>query len=54
VAARLEAAVQHIACADDRAYRSQVLGVIEQVVPFDAYAFLLTDPVTTGRLLTPG
>jgi hypothetical protein len=47
VAARLAAAVEHIACADDRAYRSQVLDVIQHFVPFDAYAFLLTDPVTT-------
>ena len=45
--APLTAAVEHIALVDDRAYRSQVLEVIEQFVPFDAYAFLLTDPVTT-------
>jgi len=47
VAACLAAAVEHIPFADDRAYRSQVMDVIQQFVPFDAYAFLLTDPVTT-------
>jgi DNA-binding CsgD family transcriptional regulator len=49
LAARLTAAVEHIAGtgADDRAYRSQVLDVIQRFVPFDAYAFLLTDPATT-------
>ena len=47
MAARLAAALDHVACDDDRAYRSQVLDVIQHFVPFDAYAFLLTDPVTT-------
>jgi DNA-binding CsgD family transcriptional regulator len=47
VAARLAAAVERVTCADDRVYRSHVLEVIQRVVPFDAYAFLLTDPVTT-------
>ncbi len=47
MAACLAAAVEHIPFADDRAYRSQVMDVIQQFVPFDAYAFLLTDPVTT-------
>jgi len=49
LAARLISAVEHIADtgADDRAYRSQVLGVIRRFVPFDAYAFMLTDPATT-------
>ena len=49
LAARLSAAVEHIvvAGADDRVLRSQVLDVIQRYVPFDAYAFLLTDPATT-------
>ena len=47
-AARLTAAVEHIAVtADDRALRARLLGVIKVFVPFDAYAFLLTDPVTS-------
>ncbi|MGA8988553.1 helix-turn-helix transcriptional regulator [Aeromicrobium sp.] len=48
-AARLAAAVERIvaAGADDRAMRAQVLGAIERFVPFDAYAFLLTDPSST-------
>jgi DNA-binding CsgD family transcriptional regulator len=47
-AARLTAAVEHIAAAgaDDRALRAQVLDVVQRFVFFDAYAFLLTDPVT--------
>lgn len=46
--ARLTAAVEHIAVAgDDRALRGRLLEVIKDFVPFDAYAFLLTDPVTS-------
>ncbi len=49
MAARLTAAVEHIAAtgAEDRAYRSHVLEMIQRFVPFDSYAFLLTDPATT-------
>jgi DNA-binding CsgD family transcriptional regulator len=49
LAASVAAAVEPIADtgADDRAYRSQVLDAIQRLVPFDAYAFLLTDPATT-------
>lgn len=32
---------------DDRRLRAQVLGVIQGLIPFDAYAFLLTDPTTS-------
>ncbi len=32
---------------DDRALRARLLDVIEDFIPFDAYAFLLTDPTTT-------
>lgn len=41
--------MEHIAVtgADDRALRAQLLDVIEGFLPFDAYAFLLTDPVTS-------
>ncbi len=48
-AGRLTAAVEHITApgADDRALRAEVLDVIHGFVPFDAYAFLLTDPTTT-------
>lgn len=48
-AARLTAAVEHIAATgvDDRDLRAQVLDVIAGFIPFDAYAFLLTDPMTT-------
>ncbi len=48
-AARLTAAMERIAATgvDDRALRAQVLDVIEDFIPFDAYAFLLTDPTTT-------
>jgi hypothetical protein len=48
-AARVTAAVENVACAgvDERALRAQVLDVIQRFVPFDAYAFLLTDPATT-------
>jgi len=48
-AARLTAAIQNIAVtgADDRALRGRLLDVVESFVPFDAYAFLLTDPVTS-------
>ena len=47
--ARLATAVEHIAVsgADDRALRVQILHAIRRFVPFDAYAFLLTDPATT-------
>lgn len=42
------AAVESIdaASADDRALRAQILDVIRRFVPFDAFAFLLTDPTT--------
>ena len=48
-AARLTAAVERIASTgvDDRDLRAQVLAVIAGFIPFDAYAFLLTDPTTT-------
>src|SRR5690242_3777429 len=47
-ATRLAAAVEHIpATADDRALRGRLLEVINDFVPFDACAFLLTDPVTS-------
>ncbi len=48
-AARLTAAVEHIAAtsADDRELRTLVLEAIRGVIPFDAHAFLLTDPTTT-------
>ena len=40
--------MQHIAVnRDDRALRARLLDVINVFVPFDAYAFLLTDPVTS-------
>jgi DNA-binding CsgD family transcriptional regulator len=47
--ARLAAAVESISqgSGEDRALRAAVLDVLERFVPFDAYAFLLTDPVTT-------
>jgi DNA-binding NarL/FixJ family response regulator len=32
---------------DDRSLRLQVLGVLREVIDFDAYVWLLTDPVTT-------
>ena len=32
---------------DGREERARVLAVIRDLVPFDAYAFLLTDPVTS-------
>lgn len=43
------AAVENIASSgdDDRALRAHVLDTIRRYVPFDAYAFLLTDPSTT-------
>ncbi len=46
---RLTAAVERLPASevDDRALRAQILEVIQQFVPFDAYAFLLTDPATT-------
>lgn len=48
-AAGLTAAIEHIAPTglDDRALRAHLLQVIGRFVPFDAYAFLLTDPATT-------
>ncbi len=48
-ASRLTAAVEHIADSgvDDRKLRSRILEVIEGLIPFDSYAFLLTDPATT-------
>lgn len=49
VAARLTSAVERLAVtgADDRVLRARVLDVVRGFVPCDAYAFLLTDPVTT-------
>jgi len=43
------AAVEHIAATgvDDRELRARVLDVIKGFIPFDAYAFLLTDPTTS-------
>ena len=40
--------MEHIAATsvDDRELRAQVLEVIQGLIPFDAYAFLLTDPKT--------
>ena len=32
---------------DDRRLRLQVLAVLREVIDFDAYVWLLTDPVTT-------
>ena len=47
-AARLTAAVEHIhVTGDDRALRGRLLEVIKDFVPFDAYAFLVTDPLTS-------
>ncbi len=45
---RLPAAVEHLAVsgADDRTLRATVIDVIGRFLPFDAYAFLLTDPAT--------
>jgi DNA-binding CsgD family transcriptional regulator len=47
-AARLSAAVASLpaAGADDRALRAAILDVVRRSVSFDAYVFLLTDPVT--------
>lgn len=46
---RLTAAVHRIAAngVDDRNLRTQILDVIRGLIPFDAYAFLLTDPTTS-------
>ncbi len=48
-AAGLTAPLEHLAASgvDDRGLRAQVLDVIQGYVPFDAYAFLLTDPATS-------
>ncbi|MEP6854816.1 MAG: helix-turn-helix transcriptional regulator [Pedococcus sp.] len=47
--ARLTAALEHVAVAgvNDRELRARILGVIRGFVPFDEYAFLLTDPATS-------
>lgn len=46
--ARLTDAVERIPVgADDRDLRSRVLAAIQESIPFDAYAFLLTDPTTS-------
>lgn len=47
-AARITEAIEHLdgTQADDRALRAGILDVIRAVVPFDSYAFLLTDPTT--------
>ncbi len=51
--APLTAAVERITVGeDDRALRAHLLEVVASVVPFDAYAFLLTDP-TTGVECSP-
>lgn len=49
LSARLEVAVEHVSAigGDDRAMRALVLDAIRRHVPFEAHAFLLTDPVTT-------
>ncbi|MGV8895625.1 MAG: helix-turn-helix transcriptional regulator [Rhodoglobus sp.] len=49
VAAGLTAAMEHIASTsvDDRELRTQILDIIRRSIPFDAFAFLLTDPTTT-------
>ncbi len=41
--------MEHIAATgvDDRDLRAQILDVIQGFIPFDAYAFLLTDPTTS-------
>lgn len=46
---RLAAGVERIAATDmdDREMRSRILDVIRHFVPFDAYAFVLTDPTTS-------
>ena len=48
-AARLAAAVEDIAAGgvDDRELRARILEVVKAFIPFDAYAFLLTDPATS-------
>lgn len=48
-ATRVVAALENIAPAstDERVFRRQVLEVLRRFVPFDWYAFLLTDPSTT-------
>jgi DNA-binding CsgD family transcriptional regulator len=47
-AARITEAIEHLGRTqeDDRALRAGILDVIRAVVPFDSYAFLLTDPTT--------
>jgi DNA-binding CsgD family transcriptional regulator len=47
-AARITEGLEHLAPsgADDRALRAGVLDAVRRVLPFDAYAFLLTDPAT--------
>ena len=37
---------------DARTLRLELLGELRQMVPFDAYAWLLTDPRDLGRLIT--
>ena len=44
---RIARGIQGNGTADDRAVRARVLDVINGFVPFDFYAFLLTDPTTT-------
>ncbi len=48
-AKQLTAAVEDIVAhgVDDRALRTNILEVIKEFIPFDAYAFLLTDPETS-------
>ncbi len=47
--ARFTGAVEHIASSGlgDRDYRAEVLAVIQRFLPYDVYAFLLTDPTTS-------
>jgi DNA-binding CsgD family transcriptional regulator len=47
-AARIVEGIEHLPVAglDDRELRARIRDVIRGVVPFDAYAFMLTDPVT--------
>jgi hypothetical protein len=42
------------ALVDARTLRLELLEELRQMVPFDAYAWLLTDPETSGRLITAG
>lgn len=47
--ARLVTAIERLSATslDDREVRARILDLVRGVVPFDAYAFLLTDPTTS-------